>query len=79
MICDVSFICWFSMMFLITCIRELREKPDRRAVAVITGWAMVAIGLLAQAASFSIATVFAATGRHNAVLDAVEFGNRLSW
>lgn len=74
---DVLFCC-FSVMLLIASARELRNKPDRRAFAVITGMALIAVGLLVQTAGFSIAGIMAALGRRNAFIDTVGMAVRAS-
>jgi hypothetical protein len=74
----VSFICWFCVMLLTTCIRELRRKLNKRAVAVTASIAMIAVGTLTQTVCNSIAAIIAASGQRNAFIDICGFANRFS-
>lgn len=76
--CHDSLVYWFAIMLLIICFRELRQRPDRRAVAVCAGVGTVAMGALIQTATISVATLTAATGRHNTFINTVGLADRFS-
>ncbi|WP_156763932.1 DUF6545 domain-containing protein [Mycobacterium sp. 852002-50816_SCH5313054-b] len=76
--CHDSLVYWFAVMLLIICFRELRQRPDRRAVAICLGVGTVATGVLMQTAIISVATITAATGRHNTFINTVGVVDRFS-
>jgi hypothetical protein len=65
-------------MLLIICLRELRQRPDRRAIAICAGVGTAALGVFLQTAIISVATVTAATGRYNALIKVVGLADRFS-
>jgi hypothetical protein len=76
--CHDSLIYFFAVMLLIICFRELRHRPDRRAVLICAGVGIVAIGILTQTTIISVVTISAATGGHNAFINFVGVADRFS-
>ena len=76
--CHDSLIYFFAVMLLIICFRELRQRPDRRAVLICAGVGTTAIGILTQTAIISVATISVATGGHNAFINFVGLADRFS-
>jgi hypothetical protein len=76
--CHDSLVYFFAVMLLVICSRELRQRPDRRAVLICAGVGIVAIGILTQTTIISVATISAATGGHNAFINFVGVADRFS-
>lgn len=76
--CHDSFVYFWAAMLLVICFRELRQRPDRRALAICAGVGTAAMGIFLQTAFISVATISAATGRHNAFINTVGVGDRFS-
>ena len=73
-----SLIYWFAVMIIITCLRELRQRPNRRAIAICAAVGTVSMGALAQTATISVATVMVATGGHNSFINTFGLVDRFS-
>jgi hypothetical protein len=76
--CHDSFVYFWAAMLLVICFRELRQRPDRRALAICAGVGTVAMGIFLQTAIISVATISVATGGHNAFINTVGVGDRFS-
>lgn len=61
---DVLIYC-AAIIFIILCVRELRDRPHARELATCVTIALISLAALLQSVAVTAGTIFAATGRHS--------------